>query len=111
MALPIVAGVAGLMSGSMGVFLAAAIGGIVARVLFSIGLGVVSYVGVTSLMDRLVSMVHSELGGITSDVLHLVGMAGFDVFLSLALSAHIGTVTFLMASTGFKRLQFMQEQG
>lgn len=108
MAIPIVAGIAGLLSGSLGVFFAAAIGGIVARVLFSIGLGVVSYVGVTALMNQLVDMVHQELGGITSDVLHVVGMAGFDVFLSLCLSAHIGTVSFLMASTGFKRMQFMQ---
>jgi len=110
MPLPIVAGVAGLLSGSMGTFLAAAAGGIVARVLFSIGLGVVSYVGVTSLMNELVSRVHNELGGVASDVMHLVGLAGFDTFLSLCLSAHIGTVSFLMASSGFKRLQFMTDQ-
>ncbi|WP_323773124.1 DUF2523 family protein [Alcanivorax sp.] len=110
MTLPLVAGVAGLFSGSLGTFLAAAAGGIVARVLFSLGMGVVSYVGVTSLTNQLVSTVHSKLGGVASDVIHLVGLSGFDVFLSLCLSAHIGMVAFMMASGGFKRLQFMTDQ-
>ncbi len=108
MALPIVGG---LFAGSLGAFFAAAIGGIVARILWSLGLGVVSYIGVTALMNQLVTLVHNQIGGITSDVLHLIGMAGFDVFLSLCLSAHIGTVSFMMASSGFKRLQFMNTEG
>ncbi|MCK5532401.1 MAG: DUF2523 domain-containing protein [Halopseudomonas aestusnigri] len=108
MPLPIIGG---LFAGSLGAFFAAAIGGIVARILWSLGLGVVSYVGVTALTNQLVTMVHNQIGGITSDVLHIVGMAGFDTFLSLCLSAHIGTVSFMMAAGGFKRLQFMQGQG
>lgn len=98
-----------LLAGALGAFFASAIGGIVARGLASVGMGVITYTGVTYALDHAVSMVHGRLGGVPSDVLQLVGLAGFDVFASLVLSAHIGAVSFLMASTGFKRLGFLRE--
>lgn len=92
----------------LGSFLASALPGIVARILAAVGMGVVSYVGVTALLNQAVSMLHSRVGGLPSDIANLLGIAGFDVFLSLVISAKFGIVSFLIAHRGLKRLTFTE---
>lgn len=99
-----------LAAGFLGTFFVSFTGHIVARALWSVGVGVISYVGISQLMDTLVGLVHTKVGGISSNVLHIVGLAGFDVFLSLVLSANCGTVAFLMATSGLKRFGFLNNQ-
>jgi hypothetical protein len=103
MALPLVA------AGLLGAFAAGAIKGIIARVLGALGFGIIGYTGVTMALNQLVNVIHSQLGGITSDFMNLIGMAGFDVALSLIISARFGMITYLFASRGFKRITFMSE--
>lgn len=98
-----------LVAGFLGTFFAAAIGGMVARVLAALGLGVISYVGVTFVINQAVSLLHSQVGGMPSDIVNVLGMAGIDVFLSLVISARFGWITFLLAHKGVKRIGFMQE--
>lgn len=104
MALPVLA------AGLLGVFAASAIRAIVARVLGALGFGIVSYVGVTAALNQLIALIHTRLGGVTSDIFHLVGMAGFDVFLSLVISARFGMITFLFAQRGWRRLSFLNNE-
>ena len=98
-----------LLAGLLGTFFAAAIGGMVARVLGALGLGVVSYVGVSYFVNEAISMLHSQVGGLPSDIAHMLGLAGFDVYLSLVVSARFGVITFMLAHKGFKRISFLQQ--
>lgn len=95
---------------ALGVFLAGAIRGIIARALASLGMGVVTYAGVTTFIDAMVQMIHSNFSGIPSHILQVLGMAGIDVFMSLVLSAHMGVLTFAMSATGFKRISFLRNE-
>lgn len=91
---------------TVGVWLFGAIRGMVGRVLVSLGMGVVSYVGVTELGDVLVNMVAQHFSA-AGDVLALLSIAGVDVFISLVISAHLGLLAWAVAAGGFKRLSFM----
>ncbi|EKF74203.1 hypothetical protein A11A3_09395 [Alcanivorax hongdengensis A-11-3] len=91
---------------SVGVWLFGSVAGIVARVLVSLGMGTVAYIGITDMANSLVQIV-SEKFGAAADFLYLAGMAGFDVFISLIISAHLGLIAWTLAATGFKRISFM----
>jgi hypothetical protein len=91
---------------SLGVWLFGAISGIVGRVLASLGMSVLAYVGVVELGDQIVALIAGKFGA-ASDVLAIASMAGIDIFVSLVISAHIGLLAWVMAATGFKRLSFV----
>lgn len=95
----------------LGVIIASLIGGIVARILLALGMGIVSFVGVTHMANQLVQRIHDNVGGIPSDVLSILGLAGFDVFLSLVISANVGSITFFFAASGYSRLSFLNKEG
>ncbi|MCQ6263076.1 DUF2523 domain-containing protein [Alcanivorax sp. MM125-6] len=95
---------------AFGVWFSGAIGGMVARALGSIGIGVVSYIGVTTVIQQVIDLIHSHLGA-ASNVLHLAGLAGLDVFASLVISAYAGVVAWGIAVGGMKRLSFLQGAG
>lgn len=98
-----------LVGGILGTFFAMAAAGIVARVFAAIGLGVVSYVGVSYVVNEAIGLLHSQVGGLPSDITQLLGLAGFDQFLSLVVSARFGVISFMMAHHGFKRISFLRE--
>lgn len=98
-----------LLAGALGWFFAKAAVGIVARVLSALGLGVVTYAGVTFVLNQAVAQLHSEIGGVPSDVAQLMGLAGIDVFLSLVISARFGVISFWAAHKGWSRLTFLKE--
>jgi hypothetical protein len=99
-----------LLGGVLGGFLAAAIGGMVARVFSAIGLGLVAYTGVTYMINQATTLLHSQVGGLPSDIAQLLGLAGFDVYLSLVVSARFGVITFLAAHKGFQRISFVNRE-
>jgi hypothetical protein len=92
----------------LGSFFASSIKGMVARVLATVGFGMVSYVGVSVAVDNAKAMIHAQLGGISSDVLNLMGLAGLDVFLSLIVSAYFGSLVYRVSMMGAKRLGALQ---
>lgn len=96
---------------ALGVWLATATGGLVARVLGALGMGVVSYIGVTTVFQVLIDSMNTHIGGIPSDILNLLGIAGFDVVLSLVFSSYFGVISWLIAAGGFKRLSFISSTG
>lgn len=92
----------------LGTFFAASLRGIVARVLATLGLGLVSYVGVSVAVDNAKALIHSHVGGMPSDMLNLMGLAGLDVFLSLIVSAYFGSLVYRVSMMGAKRLGHLQ---
>jgi hypothetical protein len=92
-------------------FIASIIGPTTARVLGAIGLGTISLTGVQVTMDGVIGHIKSAMGGVTSDILAVITMAGFDVFLSLIISAYIGIISIRTLFGAFKRFGFMDLNG
>tara|TARA_A100001391_G_scaffold189040_2_gene160133 strand:- start:999 stop:1310 length:312 start_codon:yes stop_codon:yes gene_type:complete len=88
------------------VFLAQIIGPLTGRVLWALGIGVVSLTGVQSGINALLSQVKSHFGGVPGDMASLVTLSGFDVFISLVISAHVGIVGIHTLYGAYKRFGF-----
>mgnify|MGYP001318987389 FL=1 len=67
--------------------LAAIIVPLAVRVVVGLGLAVVTYLGVSALLDNATSQLYSYLGGVSSSVLVIIGMARVDDFIAVILSA------------------------
>lgn len=74
------------MSG-WGTFLAAVAGPIAKKVMKSLGLGVVSYAGLSVIGAQIRDMVVSNLNGMAGDIAQIVWLSGFGVFAGIVLSA------------------------
>lgn len=72
---------------SWGTFLAGAVGPLARKVLVHLGIGVVSYAAVKTVIVQLSSAVQGAMGGITGDVYALAAMAGIIDAVSIALAA------------------------
>lgn len=100
MALPLVAAaIAGL---------AAVAGQLVMKALVGLGVGAVSYVGITALMDALVLDVQNALFSLSPDVLALIGVFNVDRVLSLifsAIAARIALAGVNAVAGGLRRFQ------
>ncbi|HXC40743.1 MAG TPA: DUF2523 family protein [Burkholderiales bacterium] len=72
----------------------------VARVLVSLGLGVITYTGASALLSAAVSAAKASFSGMTPDVLQLLALAGF--FQSCAIM--VGALAGGLALMTFKRL-------
>lgn len=59
----------------------------VAKILIALGIGVVSYTGASALLGVLKDQVLGAAGSISGDVGSFLNLAGFDVCLSMVLSA------------------------
>lgn len=59
----------------------------VAKVLVSLGVGIVSYTGVSLLLGRLTTAVLNNAGAISGDIGAFLNLAGLDVCFSMVLSA------------------------
>lgn len=64
-----------------------------ARVMTAIGIGVVSYAGITTLLNTVISNVNSSYGSIGSVPLAFLNMSGFGTALSIITSAIVARVT------------------
>lgn len=75
----------------------AVIGSIATRVMLSLGVGVVSYVGMQELMNWVFSYVQNYLGGLPERALMLAGVAKADVAFNIIVSAVNISLLFFVA--------------
>lgn len=92
-------------------FLSLIIGPTTARVLGALGIGTISLTGVNMTLNSVVDHVKSTMGGVTADILNVATLAGFDVFISLVISAYIGVISIRTLYGAFKRFGFMDLGG
>lgn len=97
--------------GKIAVFLAQISGPLVARVLGALGLGVFTVVGVQAGVNSLLNSVQSNFSGVPGDIAALITLSGFNVYISLVLSAYIGLVTLSALFGAFRRFGFAMQGG
>jgi hypothetical protein len=68
-------------------FLSSIVGPLAAKVLTALGIGAVSYVGITALLSNVKSYLISQIGGSPPEVLAILGMLKADVAINIVLSA------------------------
>lgn len=77
----------------------------VARMLQALGIGMLSYVGLSALVERLVSEAVASLNGLPSTLAAWIGLLGIDQMLSIMLSALIGRVAIqALTNVGLKKV-------
>lgn len=79
------------------------IGALISRILFSLGLGVISYAGINMLLDSAFSAVQDYITGLPADMISLMGIAKIDIFINLIFSAYSISLMFFVA----KRLRIL----
>lgn len=98
----------------MPIFIASLLGGLVSaagslagRVLISLGIGFVSYSGVTATLNYLVGLVHTNANSLPSTVLAALGLLQFDVVLGIFVAAATVRLTLNgLASGTVKKMVF-----
>jgi len=90
MALPLALALGGVLSWVAG--------SLIARLVIALGIGVVTYIGVSAGMDTLQAMVVSELGGLPAHLIQALGLLRFDDAITLVFSAIAARVA--LASVG-----------
>ncbi|MDO6748527.1 DUF2523 domain-containing protein [Gilvimarinus sp. 1_MG-2023] len=93
----------------IGVFLASIIGPLVARVLLSLGVGVITYKGVDTMLQNLVTTVEGAWGGVGAKVVAVAHIAGVDQFMSIILSSITAAITLKLVSGAIKKLSFLPQ--
>ncbi|WP_043311466.1 DUF2523 domain-containing protein [Pseudomonas sp. ML96] len=68
-------------------FLSAIVGPLVAKVLTSLGIGAVSYIGITVLLAGVKTYLIGEITGLPGEILAILGLAKVDVAVNIVLSA------------------------
>ena len=68
-------------------FLANIIGPLAAKLLTSLGIGAVTYIGITALLDTVRSYLLSNVTGMPADVLALFGLIKLDIAINIMLAA------------------------
>lgn len=86
------------------VFLAGIVTSLVARVLTSLALGLVTYAGVSALVDDLRSTIAGAFGDLGAEVTAMVGRLGIDEAMTILLSAYVATLAVNGITNGAKRL-------
>lgn len=92
---------------ALGVFLAQIISPMTARVMGALGLGAISLTGVQVTLNQIINHIKGAFGGVTADILNMITLAGFDVFIGLVISAYIGVISIRSFYGAFKRFGFM----
>lgn len=68
-------------------FLSSIVGPLAAKILTSVGVGLVSLVGITALLAAVKAYLVSQIGGSPPQVLAILGMLKVDIAINIALSA------------------------
>lgn len=79
----------------LGAFLESAVGPLAVRVLTSLGIGVISYAGLTVSVNAAISYAQTQYTGLPSAVANLAGLAGFGECLGIITAAITFRVAFL----------------
>lgn len=95
------------------VFLPALLGGLatvmatlVGRAILALGIGFVTYKGVTTLLTALKAQVISSITGIGGDALSLIGFLWLDKGLTIIFSAYTVVLAFRFANGAVKKMVF-----
>lgn len=96
----------------MPIFLAAFLGGLIqsaasiaGRVLIALGVGIVSYTGISSLLDVLKAQVQSYLLGVSADIVGVMSALRIDVSISILFSAYAARLVLMgLTSDTVKRM-------
>ncbi len=80
--------------GSIGAFLAAVVGPLAKRVLVALGIGVVSYAALSTLVGSVVSALQSNWGQVTGAVLAISSLGGIPQALGIITGALIARVAY-----------------
>jgi len=85
-------------------FLSSIVGPLAAKVLTAIGIGAVSYVGITALLSNVKSYLINQISGAPSEVLAILGLLKVDIAMNIILSAVIAraVISGMNKSTGTK---------
>lgn len=68
-------------------FLSAIVGPLAAKILTSLGIGAVTYIGITALLSAVRTYLLSNVTGMPADVLALFGLIKLDIAVNIMLSA------------------------
>lgn len=68
-------------------FLSSIVGPLAAKILTSLGLGAVTYVGITALLATVRTYLISNVGGVPADIAMLFGLLKVDIAINIMLSA------------------------
>jgi len=79
-----------------------AIGPLVIKALIAVGLGTLTFTGVTAALDGLISMATTNWGGLPADVLQLVSIAGIPQALGIVAGAFSTRVGIWVAASATK---------
>ncbi|MBX2847154.1 MAG: DUF2523 domain-containing protein [Acidiferrobacterales bacterium] len=71
---------------------------IVYRVMGALGLGVIAFVGLEELKQLIFDRINQGLGGIGSEAIGLIAMAGVDHYITLIVSAYFSVFTVRQAT-------------
>ena len=71
----------------LGAFLSVSIGGLVVRALAAIGIGYISYVGLSIVVGQAITMAQSKYNGLPSAVLNIASLAGFGECMGIITAA------------------------
>lgn len=75
---------------------------IISQIMISLGLSVVTYVGLDAVMTQLNNYIQTNLSALPASVSQLLGLAGFGE----ALGIMVGAFTFRLAMNTLKRIEF-----
>lgn len=78
---------------------------ILSRILLALGIGIISYTGFTLVLGQLRSAVTNALGGVTGDVLAVLGLAGFGQIIGII----FGGFTARIALQSIKKLGMLKK--
>lgn len=82
--------------GTLGAFLAAAVGPLAKRVLQALGIGIISYAGLSVALTAVIDSVKSSWSGMSGPVLDLLQLAGFNTAIGIVLGAMVAKLSFTM---------------
>ena len=94
MALPLLLG--GLAAFASRAFIYA----VLARVLVGLGVTLITYTGVTTMMDAAIGAIQAQMGGLSADMLTILTIARVDDGLSVILSACVARMTLAGLTNG-----------
>lgn len=81
---------------NLGAFLSAAVGPLAKRVLQALGIGIISFAGLSAALNGVIDAVKSNWGGVTGQLLDLMQLAGFNTAIGIILGAMVAKLSFTL---------------
>jgi hypothetical protein len=86
--------------------LASMMASFVGRAILALGIGFVTYNGVTFLLNNLKNQVINSIGGLAGDALSLIGFFSLDKGISIIFSAYTIVITMRLVNGSMKKMVF-----